>query len=233
MLKEVPFDIRYHKEIDSGEVFVRCNGMPVEILKWDLRTADGDCILGLVFNGVDDMVLRWNKKGECLYDEGKNLQMFAEKPSCRFIPNEWLISVWNSRTPDVCVVTEVTDDLCKNKRYNETKVNNNSIEFMNTNYRLWNLYDAKDGDILCTYEAGEPKIVFIMKGEPKKHYALSYYCYYNIMYPHFDNGEKPGCLAPDDSDVKPATKEQRDLLMEKMNEAEYMWDEDKKELIKV
>ena len=88
-------------------------------------------------------------------------------------------------------------------------------------------------DVLCTYECYEPKIVFILKGTPKKHYALSYHCYYNIMYPHFASDSEKGCLAPNDEDVKPATKEQRDLLFQKMKEAGYEWDADKKELKKI
>jgi len=100
-------------------------------------------------------------------------------------------------------------------------------------FRPWTIQDAKDGDVLCTYECDEPKIVFILKGTPKKHYALSYHCYYNIMYPHFDSDSKKGCLAPNDEDVKPATKEQCDMLFQKMHEAGYEWDAEKKELKKI
>jgi len=99
--------------------------------------------------------------------------------------------------------------------------------------RLWTIQDAKDGDVLCTYECCEPKIVFIIKGTPKIHYALSYHCYYNIMYSHFASDSEKGCLAPNDEDVKPATKEQRDLLFKKMHEAGYEWDAKKKELKKI
>lgn len=91
--------------------------------------------------------------------------------------------------------------------------------------------DAKDGDVLCTYECDKPKIVFILKGTPKKHRALSYYCYYNIMYPYFEPNSKTGCLAPNEEDVKPATKEQRDYLFARMTEEGYRWDADKKELV--
>lgn len=98
---------------------------------------------------------------------------------------------------------------------------------------VFTIQDAKDGDVLCTYECDEPKIVFILKGTPKKHYALSYHCYYNIMYPHFAPDSEKGCLAPNDEDVKPATKEQRDILFAKMKEAGYEWDAEKKELKKI
>lgn len=99
--------------------------------------------------------------------------------------------------------------------------------------RLWSIENAKDGDVLCTYECGEPKIVFILKGIPRKDYTLSYYYYYNLMYPYFDSNVEKGCLAPNEEDVKPATKEQRDLLFQKMKESGYGWDDNKKESIKL
>lgn len=101
------------------------------------------------------------------------------------------------------------------------------------NFKLWTIQDARNGDVLCTYECGTPKIIFILKGTPKKHYALGYHCYYNIMYPHFESDSKKGCLSPNDEDVKPATKEQRDLLFQKMHEAGYEWDANNKELNKI
>ena len=98
--------------------------------------------------------------------------------------------------------------------------------------RLWSIENAKDGDVLCTYECGEPKIVFILKGIPRKDYTLSYYYYYNLMYPYFDSNVEKGCLAPNEEDVKPATKEQRDILFQKMKESGYGWDANKNEPIK-
>lgn len=103
----------------------------------------------------------------------------------------------------------------------------------NEDIHLWTIEDAKDGDILCTYECDEPKIVFILKGMPKKHYALRYHCYYNVMYPYFAPDTEKGCLAPNDEDVKPATKEQRNLLFQKMKEAGYKWNPDNKTLEKL
>jgi len=101
-------------------------------------------------------------------------------------------------------------------------------------WRLWTIQDAKDGDVLYTYECSEPKIVFILRGGPEGNFSvLSYHCYYNIMYPYFEPDAERGCLAPKREDVKPATKEQRDLLFQKMKEAGYEWDAGKKELKKI
>ena len=99
------------------------------------------------------------------------------------------------------------------------------------NFKLWTIEDAKEGDMLCTYECDEPKIIFILKGTVKKHYALRYYCYYNIMYSYFEPDSETGCLAPNEEDIKPATKEQRDMLFAKIKESGHEWDADKKEII--
>ena len=101
------------------------------------------------------------------------------------------------------------------------------------NWHKWTIQDAKDGDVLCTYECGRPKSVFILKGTPKKHYALGYHCYCNIMYPHFESDSEKGCLSPNDEDVKPATKEQRDTLIKAITDAGYTFDFENKELKKI
>jgi len=101
-------------------------------------------------------------------------------------------------------------------------------------YHLWTIADSKDSDVLCTYEGGNPKIVFILRGKPEGNCSvLSYYFYYNIMYPHFEPNAERGCLAPKRENVKPATKEQRNLLFAKIKEAGYQWDTNKKELRKI
>lgn len=98
---------------------------------------------------------------------------------------------------------------------------------------LWTIEDAKDGDVLCTYECGNPKIIFILKGTPKKPYVLRYYCYYNIMYPYFESDSETGCIAPNEGGVKPATKEQCDQLRKAMFKAGYEWDAENRELKKL
>lgn len=108
-----------------------------------------------------------------------------------------------------------------------------TISYVDKQFHSFTVKDAKDGDVLCTYECGTPKIVFILKGTPKKHYALGYHCYYNIMYPHFGPDSEKGCLAPNDEDVKPATKEQRDTLERAITNAGYTFNFEKKELKKI
>ena len=82
---------------------------------------------------------------------------------------------------------------------------------------LWSIQDAKDGDVLMS------RAPFIY-GKPIPYGGLDWY-----------NGKfiKASNYVFKDSPVHPATKEQRDLLFQKMKEAGYEWDAEKKELKKI
>lgn len=89
-------------------------------------------------------------------------------------------------------------------------------------YRLWTLKDAKPGDILVIKSNKHP---FIYKGNTDvKHPS------YPVAYCGIDNGgdlQNYLCLGNfwwTDENVEPATKEERDLLFKKIEEAGYSWD---------
>ena len=158
---------------------------------------------------------------ECIWDLVG--QKHADKIEAKFKVGDWITD--NNSTFQIVKV--------ENEWYYADDGDKICFDVAHQYYHLWTIQDAKDGDVLCTYECGTPKIVFILKGTPKKHYALSYYCYYNIMYPHFESDSEKGCLLPNDEDVKPATKEQCDVLMKAMADARYTFDFEKKELKKI
>jgi hypothetical protein len=88
-------------------------------------------------------------------------------------------------------------------------------------FKLWTIDNAKEGDVLF-----DGSNILLVKEVNHWHNVTSYLAYsqvYNIR-EYFISG----------SDVIiPATKEQRDLLFQKMKEAGYEWDEEKKELKKI
>lgn len=89
----------------------------------------------------------------------------------------------------------------------------------------WTIQDAKDGDVL--YECNEKK-PFIFKELKTKHIGdIASYCdiFNGIFNPNEDSWTT--------LDIVPATKEQCDILFQKMREAEYEWDAEKKELKKI
>ena len=101
--------------------------------------------------------------------------------------------------------------------------------------RLWNIEDAKDGDVLVmqktnvTYES-----IFIFK-KIENNRIIQYLHYFTT-----DADEEvcearsiDGFLGFVGTNVHPATKEQRDTLFAKMKEAGYEWDAEKKELKRI
>ncbi len=94
---------------------------------------------------------------------------------------------------------------------------------------LWTIADAKDGDVLISC-MNKP---FIYNGFFDES-AVGSYCGLNIdgqfyVYGLYDR--KP--IWGDNEGIKPATKEQRDILFTKMKEAGYEWNSKKKELKKI
>lgn len=155
--------------------------------------------------------------------------------------NDYKVGDWttiNNIYSEMCLSSPLHIVDSDKTNYRVEDVNGNSgcpkVEYLTRHYHLWTITDAKDGDVLCLYEHGVPAIVFILKGTPKKPYELNYYCYCTIMYPDFNNGSIKGCLVfENETDVKPATIAQRDLLFEKMKEKGYKWDSENKKTIKI
>ena len=100
-----------------------------------------------------------------------------------------------------------------------------TIEWVNKTFHLWNINDAKDGDIL----ADEYGIYIFNNFDSLDDKLFICKCAYEYSKKVFEIG---GMLCGK-TDVYPATKEQRDLLFQKMKEASYEWDSEKKELKKI
>ena len=102
------------------------------------------------------------------------------------------------------------------------------IELSNAeqNFHLWTIQDAKDGDVLVASDGS----IFLFKGTigcDCKHYvALTTDGVVKL------NEGLEHCWE-NSTAVHPATKEQRDLLFQKIHEAGYEWDTEKKEPKKI
>jgi len=96
--------------------------------------------------------------------------------------------------------------------------------------RLWTIQDAKDGDVL----ANKYGSVFIYAGLREGNTnTVEDYCYITANHDEFSvEDHKAGYWYYID-ELNPATKEQRDLLFQKMKDAGYEWDAEKKELRKI
>ena len=101
-------------------------------------------------------------------------------------------------------------------------------------YHLWTIQDAKDGDIL-TCESGW---TCIFKALNDNNISFSSYCFMDKNGWFCETGSESHTLEKAfikayNGDIYPATKEQCDLLFQKMREAGYEWDTEKKELKKI
>lgn len=94
--------------------------------------------------------------------------------------------------------------------------------YLEREIRKWTIQDAKDGDVLCWDDS---KCIALFKNI----YDEESFTSYGYV------GGRTGTFhtigsCHDTEGAHPATKEKRDILFEKMHEAGYEWDADKKEL---
>ena len=103
-------------------------------------------------------------------------------------------------------------------------VADDAISYVDEEFHLWTIEDAKDGDVLAEHET----IVLFKKIEGQN---IRCYCTYHYL--GFNNTFYV-CTLQNKNPYFPATKEQCDLLFKKMREAGYVWwYAEKKELKKI
>lgn len=105
--------------------------------------------------------------------------------------------------------------------YNITDVDNKG--------HLWTIQDAKDGDVL-SYVTDEGDLWIMIYKSLYEHYEG--HVHYHALIFNNDFTDRGTCFIYINN-LKPATKEQRDLLFQKMKEAGYEWDAKEKELKKI
>lgn len=118
-----------------------------------------------------------------------------------------------------------------------------SMSYVDTSWHLWTIEDAKDGDVLANdwYQGNDSweKIIIFKKYHNKGIEGLinapcveGYGNTYKNRKMAFDE-EVPYFSKTWTDNLRPATKEQRDLLFARMKEEGCVWYEDKKEPIKL
>lgn len=148
---------------------------------------------------------------ECIYGEQKPI----DKVEPKFKVGDWVVYC----NDDVDLITGIEENgYCIN--------NSGYIPFIcASDIRLWTIQDAKDCDVIAWDDS---KCIALFKNIYDEDSFNSY-------------GFVGGCTGTFESrqsyhDIEgahPATKEQRYLLFQKMHEAGYEWDAEKKELIKI
>jgi hypothetical protein len=151
----------------------------------------------------------------------------ADKVKPKFKVGDWIITnknhIWYiDETP------ETTSYLYRLiNQYGKAEVA--EFEVVDEKARLWTIQDAKDGDVLAV-EAIEENYQYPFVAIYKERGLDFFNSYCSIGFNGKFHEADTGHLT---KKIHPATKEQRDLLFQKMKEARYEWDADKKELKKI
>ena len=95
-------------------------------------------------------------------------------------------------------------------------------------YHLWTIDDAKDGDVLVDSLSGDNQITILFKCIGLDTFIRAYCGWNHYNFRVTTDGIGYGTLSS--TKYVPATKEQRNLLFQKMKKAGYWWDVDKKKL---
>ena len=159
---------------------------------------------------------------ECIAWLEKQGEKPTEKVKPKFHEGDWAVSNLDGKARQI---SEVHFD-----EYNSYYVVNGksvNLEEYDRLHHLWTIQDAKDGDVLVN---GSNIFIFHFLNDTR----LMGYCHVNTDDGRFyDDIGKNECFCLIDAIVNPATKEQRDLLFQKMHEAGYEWNANKKELKKI
>lgn len=164
----------------------------------------------------------WVRRSKDVLEEiFPELRKSGDKVEPKFKVGDWVLSDCNN----VAYIESISET-----KYNLQCIDGSHekmpVEYVDRCWHLWTIQDAKDGDVL---QLGGVTAIF-------KEYITCRYC---KCYCSVYDGEFEIPSQNDDDDIygcyyaTPATKEQRDLLFQKMKEADYEFDFEKKELKKI
>ena len=156
---------------------------------------------------IRDMIAWLEKQGK---------QKTVDKVEPRFHEGDWVVSHYN-HVAHIKAIDEKNYFLsCDNGSCERL-----SIEYIDRNWRLWTIKDAKDGDML---HSPSHRLIWIYKN------CGQYYACVNMNYTTENICTNGSMVIP--NDVCPATKDEQTILFERIKEEGYEWS-DKKELIKL
>lgn len=148
-------------------------------------------------------------------------------PPCMFKDGDWITNgdyTWK-------VISVDNLDYTLQNQFGEYV--DDTIDYVNKAFHLWTINDAKDGDVLFHSDSASNGIFIfnkiLQRGTTQK---VICYCYCDSE-DGFCLGENHTCCWTDSKILHPATKEQRDILFQKIKEAGYEWVSETKTLLKV
>lgn len=162
---------------------------------------------------VEDAIAWLEKQGQTFeLQHNQDEQNPADKVEPTFNKDEWIT---NGAYTWQIVEVKPLDYILQSQDGN---IVDDTISYVDEEFYLWTIEDATDGDVLV--HNGHTFIFMGIKNGIVK--AID-----EDFNPYLENYGDP----EKDNDYYPATKAQRDLFFQKMKEAGYEWDSEKKELI--
>ena len=146
----------------------------------------------------------------------------------KFNIGDWIVSDLEDVNEDfrLCKIIGIEDGCYTIQSANGCK-GYNFFETWESDYHLWSIKDAKDGDVLACNEE-----ILLFKSYSVQN-RISLYCWYNGQTNNFHSKEVVDALMTTRNKICPATKEQCDILFQKMHETGYEWDAENKQLKKL
>ena len=183
-------------------------------------------IIDFIYDKTDTYELREKSNSwlAWLEKQGENKPVDKAEPKFNFNIGQWIVATGK------CVYLIVKID-----GSNVILVDTNGDEYVFDassldDAHLWTIQDAKDGDILTTDMYPVGMSIFIFKSYNPSIFSI--YCYGFV---NSDGVFMKNAIPYHRYDVTiyPATREQRNLFFQKMKEAGYEWNAEKKELKKI
>lgn len=168
---------------------------------------------------------------------GKNEQKSTDKIEPRFKVGDWIASNLtnssNLNSSNLLYIIGV-DETNYEVVTPQGSTGVPSIRYIDKHYHLWTIQDAKDGDVLCCSSGW----MCIFKSLNNHTNTFSSYCFMDSDKYFFNSGSECHTLDKEfinayNGLIHPATKEQRDLLFQKIKEAGYKWNTETKTLEKL
>ena len=152
-----------------------------------------------------------------------------QKPTDKVEP-KFNVGDWITNGNLTCKVLSVTGKSYELHLYNDDYCHfETDVKSTDKDYHLWTVNDAKDGDVLAYVTDEEDLWIMIYWSlyEPYEGHV-----HYHALLVNDNFSDKGTCCICIDN-LKPATKEQRELLFQKMKEAGYEWDTETHQLKKI
>ena len=145
-------------------------------------------------------------------------QESTNKVEPKFKVGDWIICNDVCREFNPVLIADIRGDEYKIEYIDGSK-EFHSINIIDRIHRHWTIEDAEDGDVLVHKEQ-----LFLFK---RMNTSNSFYAHCNYHFTGYDKLSFCDCSYSID-DIVPATKEQRELLFQKIKEGGYEWDDENK-----